>query len=82
MLVRQLNGEIANVYDYVGEAMILRGEAERIDGVKATVAIETATVEPTTEQAVLKYERTPKSRSEEVSKWLESLYRRNPKQSQ
>ncbi len=77
MLVRMLNGEYANVYDEVGEAMILRGEAKRIDVANKSVAVETTTLEPKMETAVLKFERTPKSRSEDVQQWLNTLFKRN-----
>lgn len=83
-LVRMLSGEVVEVHDYVAEQMILRGEAvalsinaENQGGVCATVGIELATLEPKTEQARIKYERTPKSRSDEVQTWLGSLFKRN-----
>ena len=46
-------------------------------GVCAATTIEMAMIEPNTEQARIKYERTPKSRSYEVKTWLESLFKRN-----
>ena len=46
-------------------------------GVCATRGIEMAMIEPKTERARIKYERTPKSRSDEVKTWLESLFQRN-----
>jgi hypothetical protein len=80
-----LSGEVVEVHDYVAEQMVLRGEAEKIDvqNVNATTqTIEMATLEPKTEQARIKYERTPKSRSDEVKTWLESLFKHNQAQSQ
>ena len=86
-LVRMLSGEVVEVHDYVAEQMVLRGEAVRIDDDGqcsrcVAVDIEMATLEPKTEQARIKYERTPKSRSDEVKTWLASLYKRNQSQSQ
>ncbi len=59
----------------VGEIMF--GNAENHGGVCATTGIEMAMLEPKTEQARIKYERTPKSRSDEVQTWLGSLFKRN-----
>ena len=84
-LVRMLSGEVVEVHDYVAEQMVLRGEAEKVDVQNvnaATQAVEMATLEPKTEQARIKYERTPKSRSDEVKTWLESLFKHNQVQSQ
>ena len=82
-LLRLLSGEFVEVHDFVAEGMILRGEAIKIDNCcTAPHSVETATLEPKTEQARIKYERTPKSRSDEVKTWLESLYKRNQSQSQ
>jgi len=84
-LVRMLSGEVVEVHDYVAEQMVLRGETEKIDVQNvnaATQAVEMATLEPKTEQARIKYERTPKSRSDEVKTWLESLFKHNQAQSQ
>jgi hypothetical protein len=73
-----LNGEVADVFDEVACAMILRGEAERVHseesddalilsaenhgGQSACAGIEMATLEPKAECAVLKYIRTRRSR--------------------
>ena len=82
MLVQMLSGHIVDVFPDVADAIVRRGEgaiinAENHGGVCATTAIEMAMIEPNTEQARIKYERTPKSRSDEVQTWLGSLFKRN-----
>lgn len=73
MWVKMLNGNVEDVYDFVGKDLILRGvavelktavilKAEDNGGVAATAAIELAIATPKTEHAVVKFLRTFRSR--------------------
>ena len=92
MLVQMLSGHIVDVFPDAADAVIARGEGKKVvpdwdentvmrvenhGGVCATTDIEMAMLEPKTERARIKYERTPKSRSDELKTWLESLFQRN-----
>ncbi len=74
MFVKMLNGNVEEVFKFVGEDLIRRGVATEIKndeailkaedngGAAATVGIEMAVAAPKTEHAVVKFFRTLRSR--------------------
>ncbi len=74
MIVKMLNGNVEDVFKFVGEDLVRRGVATEIKndvailkaedngGAAATVGIEMAVAAPKTEHAVVKFFRTLRSR--------------------
>ena len=74
MIVKMLNGNVEDVYDFVGKTLVQRGlatqvkndaailKAEEQGGAAATVGIEMAVAAPKAEHAVMRFVRSLRSR--------------------